>query len=333
VRDYCRLHRRRMYPVFATFIVLLILCLGTGTYVRNQAWESPEALWTDAVRKAPSSGRALAYLAMVQSEFPGGAPIALKLYEAALSGTKTNKQLEPEIFNNMAALYYELGNFDQAARYWEKALQKNPDYADARFRLSLACFKAGRSDEALGHLHRLVARYPGHLPARNLRGMVHFDKNDFENALRDFKTVMKPGPESAAGLLNAGAVYVTLGQYDKADAFLASVPSGSEFMVPSFFWSLKSAVMRGDPALVSGCSDRLLTSMSMSELLDWMGMIRRSRIFKDQILLPPLEGRLLKAVEERAQITFEAPRIQGENPMTDPIPAMFSGLAPARTVP
>ena len=209
-----------MYPIFATFIVLLIFCLGTGTYVRNMAWESPEALWTDAVRKAPSSGRALAYLAMVQSELPGGTQIALRLYEAALAGTKTNKQLEPEIFNNMAALYYDAGDFNQAARFWEKALEKNPDYADARFRLSLASLKAGRRDEALGQLQRLIAKYPGHIPSRNLRGMVYFDNNDFESALRDFKLVMKPGPEFAAGLINAGAVFVVTGHYDKADAFL-----------------------------------------------------------------------------------------------------------------
>lgn len=330
--DYGRLHRRRMYPIFATFIVLLIFCLGTGTYVRNMAWESPEALWTDAVRKAPSSGRALAYLAMVQSELPGGTHIALRLYEAALSGTKTNKQLEPEIFNNMAALYYDAGDFNQAARYWEKALEKNPDYADARFRLSLASFKAGRRDEALSHLHRLIAKYPGHLPARNLRGMVYFEKNDFENALRDFKLVMKPGSEFAAGLLNAGAVFVATGHYDKADAFMASIPRGSEFMVPAFFWSLKSALLRGDTSLVSSCSERLLTSMRMIELLEWMEMIRRSPIFKDKILLPPEDGRLLKTVEERAQYSFEYQRTLGKNPMTNPSPAMLAGPASAATL-
>lgn len=333
ILDYCRLRRRRMYPVFATFIILLIFCLGTGAYVRNMAWESPETLWTDAARKAPSSGRALAYLAMVQSEFPGGTHIALRLYEAALSGTKTNKQLEPEIFNNMAALYYDSGDFNQAAIYWEKALEKNPDYADARFRLSLAIFKAGRRDEALGHLHRLIAKYPEHIPVRNLRGMVYFENNDFESALRDFKQVMKPGPEFSAGLLNAGAVFVATGHYDKADAFLASLPRGSEFMVPAFFWRLKNAVMRGDTPLASGWSGRLLASMSTNELLEWLEMIRRSSIYKDKILMPASDDRLLQAVKERAQFHFDLQRGQGKTALTDPSPAMLAGPAPASTLP
>jgi tetratricopeptide (TPR) repeat protein len=331
--DYCRLHRRSIYPIFATFIVLLIFCLGTGTYVRNMAWESPEALWTDAARKAPSSGRALAYLAMVQSELPGGTQIALRLYEAALAGTKTNKQLEPEIFNNMAALYYDSGDFNQAARFWEKALKKNPDYADARFRLSLASLKAGRRDEALGQLQRLIAKYPGHIPSRNLRGMVYFDNNDFESALRDFKLVMKPGPEFAAGLINVGAVFVVTGHYDKADAFLASVPGDSEFMVPAFLWRLKSAVMRGDTSLASSCSERLLSSVSMNEVLEWLEMTHRSSIFNDKILLPPSDTRILKTVEKQAQIFFEFQRAQGKPPMADPGPAMFAGPAPSPTLP
>jgi tetratricopeptide (TPR) repeat protein len=333
ILDYYRLRRRRMYPVFATFIMLLIFCLGTGTYVRNMAWESSEALWTDAARKAPSSGRALAYLAMVQSELPGGTQIALRLYEAALSGTKTNKQLDPEIFNNMAALYYDSGDFNEAALYWEKALGKKTDYADARFRLSLAIFKAGRRDEALGHLHRLIATYPGHIPSRNLRGMVYFENNDFESALRDFKQVMKPGPEFTAGLLNAGAVFVATGHYDKADAFLGSAPIGSEFMVPAFFWRLKNAVMRGDAPLASDWFERLIASMSTNELLEWLETIRRSSIYKDKILLLPSDDPLLQSIKERAQLHFDLQRGTGKAAMTDPSPTMLAGPAPASILP
>ena len=303
--DYCRRHRSRMYPVSAASIVLLILCLGSGTYVRNMAWESAESLWTDAVRKAPSSGRALAYLAMVRSEYPGGAPFALRLYEAALLGTKTNKQLEPEIFNNMAALYYDTGDFNQAVKFWEKALEKKPDYADARFRLSLASFKAGRKDEAFGHLQSLVDSYPGHIPTRNLRGMAYFENQDYESALRDFKMVMKPGPEFVAGLLNVGAVYAATGHYDKADAFFASVPASSKYHAPAVLWRIKSGEMRYGLAVASGRTGRLWLSIDGNELQEWMETVCRSPVFKDKVLLPSADHVSLKAAEVRAQNFFE----------------------------
>jgi tetratricopeptide (TPR) repeat protein len=305
VLDYFRLHRRRVYPIFVTFILLLILCLGSGTYVRNMAWESAESLWTDTVRKAPSSGRALAYLAMVQSEYPGGVPSSLRLYEAALLGTKTNKQLEPEIFNNMAALYYDAGDFNQAVHFWEKALEKNPDYADARFRLSLASFKAGRKDEAFGHLQSLVDSYPGHIPTRNLRGMAYFENQDYESALRDFKMVMKPGPEFVAGLLNVGAVYAATGHYDKADAFFASVPASSEYHAPALLWRIKSAEMRGGFPPSSGRTGRRLSSIGENELQERMETVCRSPVFKDKVLLPSADHVSLKAAEVRAQNFFE----------------------------
>jgi tetratricopeptide (TPR) repeat protein len=284
--DYCRRHRSRMYPVSAASIVLLILCLGSGTYVRNMAWESAESLWTDAVRKAPSSGRALAYLAMVRSEYPGGAPFALRLYESALLGTKTNKQLEPEIFNNMAALYYDTGDFNQAVKFWEKALEKKPDYADARFRLSLASFKAGRKDEAFGHLQRLVDKYPGHIATRNLRGMAYFENKDYESALRDFKTVMQPGPEFDAGLLNIGAVYLATGHYEKAEAFFASVPASSEYHAAAVLWRIKACQMRGVLAPASGRCGGLVFPIERNEWQKRMEQLYRNPVFKDKVLLP-----------------------------------------------
>jgi tetratricopeptide (TPR) repeat protein len=284
--DYCRRRRQRLYPLSATSIALLILCLGSGTYVRNMAWESAESLWTDAVRKAPSSGRALAYLAMVRSEYPGGAPSAMRLYEAALLGTKTNKQLEPEIFNNMAALYYDAGDFNQAVEFWEKALEKKPEYADARFRLSLASLKSGLKDEAFGHLQGLVDKYPGHIPTRNLRGMAYFESKDFESALRDFKMVMKPGPEFDAGLLNVGAVYLAGGYYDKAEAFFASVPASSEYHVAAVLWRIKACEMRGVMAPASDRCGGLVFPIDRNEWQKQMEQVYRNPVFKDKVLLP-----------------------------------------------
>jgi len=126
---------------------------------------------------------------------------------------------------------------------------------------------------------------------------------------------------------------VVSGHYDKADAFLASVPEYSEFRGPVLLWRLKSAVLRGDTSMVSSCAERLLKSMSVNELLEWMEMIRSSRIFKDKILLPAEDARLLKALEEQAQISFEVPKAQGINPMTAPVPAILSGLAPSPSIP
>ncbi len=312
--DYCRRAQRPMAPLVAGFIVLLILCFGAGTYVRNMAWESPAALWTDAVRKAPSSGRALAYLAMIHSGVPGGGHIALGLYEAALSGNKTNKLLEPEIYNNIAALYYERGDYNQAARYWEKALEKRPYYDDARLRLSLAEFRAGRRDEALCHLGHLIARHPYHASSRNLRGMVYFENYDFENALGEFRQAMKPGPGFPAVLVNAAAVFILSGHYEKADAFLASVPADSEFALPAAFWKIKSAMMAGDAALVSNRLHRLLSSMPVTELRERIEAVQRSPDIRDKILLPPAYDRLLPAPEWPAPFESEGEKNRGEHP-------------------
>jgi hypothetical protein len=126
---------------------------------------------------------------------------------------------------------------------------------------------------------------------------------------------------------------VATGSYDKADAFLASVPQDSEFMVPALLWRLKSAVMRGDRVLASSFCERLLALMDMEKLLNWMDLIHRSPVFKDKILLPSLDPGLLRAVEEQAQNYFEVQRARGDNPMTDPVPAQLAHPAPGAASP
>jgi hypothetical protein len=91
--------------------------------------------------------------------------------------------------------------------------------------------------------------------------------------------------------------------------------------------------MRGDTLLASSCSERLLSSVSMNEVLEWLEMTHRSSIFKDKVLLPPSDTRILKAVEERAQNFVKFQRAQGKTPMADPGPAMLAGPAPSPTLP
>ena len=59
---------RRRYRFLPTavnsLVVVLVLCLGTSTYIRNRAWQRVETLWLDALSKAPNSARALNTLAI-----------------------------------------------------------------------------------------------------------------------------------------------------------------------------------------------------------------------------------------------------------------------------
>lgn len=320
--EYDRLRRRSMFWVAAGSAVFLILGLGIGTHVRNLAWESPESLWADAVRKAPTSSRALAYLAMHQSGYPDGDERALRLYQAALGGTKTNKQIEPQILNNMAAVHYAKGDYEQAARHWQKVLDLNPGSVDARYRLALACLKANRGDEALAHLDRLVSGHTKDLAARNLRGVVFFKKGQFESAMREFEEVMKRSPEFSPGRINAGAVLVSTGHYEPAETLWRSLPGDREHALPVRLWMLKAAVMCDDENRMTASSARLLAETRADEVVRWLGMAESDLLFQDTTLLPAPSRRMAQAISERLNERGRG----GTQPVAAPATASATGL-------
>jgi tetratricopeptide (TPR) repeat protein len=293
-----RRKRPRMLPAAAGVVIFLILSLGGATYMRNTAWASAESLWTDAVAKAPSSARALAYLALVQNEVAGREEKTLALYRSALTRTKANRQLEPEILNNMAAIYYARGDYEQAARHWEKALAVNPDYAAARYRLALALLKSGHPETAGAELDRLIAARTGGPEVVNLRGVAFFRAGRFEDARREFEAALKQDPGFDPGVINSAAVAVVTGQYDRAQTLFESLSGTVQQGLPVLLWRLQSALSRGDGVLAAACAARLKAAAGADEVARWLSLNESALLFQERVMLPAPSRGLSQQVGE-----------------------------------
>ena len=97
---------RPMVWLLAGFITLLVVGLGTGTYIRNQVWSSGQLLWEDAASKAPKSSRPLHNLAWDYYERIGDYTSALEIYQPHWSEPRRTSIRSPIILNNMASIYY-----------------------------------------------------------------------------------------------------------------------------------------------------------------------------------------------------------------------------------
>ena len=72
--DYCAAKKQPLAGVLTGLLVLLIVCLGVGTYVRNLVWATEISLWRDAMKKAPQSARPLTNLAWQMAYGPVAKP-------------------------------------------------------------------------------------------------------------------------------------------------------------------------------------------------------------------------------------------------------------------
>lgn len=67
---------------------------------------------------------------------------------------------DPIVFYNIGNLLFEQGQSAESAKYFELALQRNPDFADAHMQLGLAFIQQGMFAEAKPHLQKVVELDP-----------------------------------------------------------------------------------------------------------------------------------------------------------------------------
>ena len=98
-----------------------------------------------------------------------------------------------------------------------KALEVDPDLAKTHFFLGTALRALGRYDEALVHLRRASALYPRDRVVLNQLGRVLFLKRQYQEAIAEFRKVLKIDAEDLQAHYNLMLCYQGLGDSAAAE--------------------------------------------------------------------------------------------------------------------
>ena len=296
-----------VYYGLMAFIPLLIMGIGTGTYVRNIDWSSPKYLWEDAMSKAPNSSRPYHNLAWSHYQQVGDWDTALVLYQRALEREKTNKQQEPMIWNNIAAVHHFWGDLEKAAYFWQKSYKSAPSGINPRHRLALALIKLDRLDEALSLLNSILVEYPQNIQALNLKGVIFWKQNRPREALLLFRRCIQLAPSRGQFLINIGASYYSLGDYHKANLFFTEALRRNARSRIALLWRLKSQLDTGDSAARNANMEELLSRVPIDKMIAWLRKIFSQKIYKDEVVVPQKDALLIESL--RAQYHRKLDRI------------------------
>ncbi len=100
------------------------------------------------------------------------------------------------VSSRLAAILYESGRFDEAARHYEKVLDFAPDSAEIWYQLGLTQFRAGRAAEAIEALNGAASRHRDFWEAYYLRGAVFLSIGGLDEAESDFRTALDLAPDA-----------------------------------------------------------------------------------------------------------------------------------------
>jgi len=135
------------------FAVILVL-FSVMCYWRVAVWQTETSYWRDVVAKSPWSGRAHSNL--------GRALLINKSYDEAISELTRSLEVDPGYLQvdvtlfNLGMCYYEQGDMETAAGYFESAIIANPSYVESYRKLGDAYGFAGRHEDAIHTLGRAL---------------------------------------------------------------------------------------------------------------------------------------------------------------------------------
>lgn len=149
--------RRIAKIALPTVAALVIVAYGYGTHQRNKVWHSAEALWFDALQKAPESGRIQMNYGLTQME-KGDYAVAERHFERAIQflprWAYTNI--------NMGILQNALGRPERAERYFTNAIRFQPRNPEGYYYYARFLSRHGRDQEALELLRTGNELSPGY---------------------------------------------------------------------------------------------------------------------------------------------------------------------------
>jgi len=218
--DFYRVKSRPFYHVLITFVVLLLIGLGCGTYVRNRVWETEYSLWTDANRKAPGFNRPVHNLAWTYYERIGRYDLAIWLYRKAATLKVQRLSHRAKAFNNIGMIYYRLGDYETAAHNLQKARKMYPRSETIRFHLALTFDRQQKWEQSLRLLNPLLKKHPKNFEYQNLKGTILLQTGKPTEALAIFRKCLKLYPGRSEPALNAGVALSAIGAYPRAEHLL-----------------------------------------------------------------------------------------------------------------
>lgn len=140
-------------------------------------------------------------------------------YDECIDAFSAVLESEPDnadVYNNMAVAYSCIGKFEQAENFFTKAIELDPQLAQAYINLSDLYYKAGDLAAAVGTLQRGSYELQDNLTIAHLLARVYIDDQRWEDAIEELDRVLDGEPENYDAYYDLGHVLFELGDYEGA---------------------------------------------------------------------------------------------------------------------
>ncbi len=139
-------------------------------------------------------------------------------YKKAISYYKDALKLEtnPIIANRISSCYEDLGNYSEALRYINMAIQADSTNEDFLRIRALIYDATGNTQESIGDWDKYISMDPEYYYGYYRRGWVKDHTGDAEGAIEDYTTSIELEPRYSYAYINRGVLYKLIGEKELA---------------------------------------------------------------------------------------------------------------------
>lgn len=160
-----------------TFFAIVVIVLMLRTIVRNSEWQNEDVLWVATAKSSPSS---------------------------------------PVTHNNMGDVYGRHGDHENAAKEFMRAIEINPQYADAYHNLGNAYMSLGKLKEARKSYEKAATLNPRLWQSYQRLAALDFEEKKFLDAQKQIEKAIALDPTDLNLQLNYALVIFNAGEKEKA---------------------------------------------------------------------------------------------------------------------
>ena len=177
------------------------------------------------------------------------------LFTHALGVTGENKVARKALGVTLAD---EFHRYDEAVVHCRRAVELDPEDADARFNLGNALLGSGKTDEAITAYRAAIARSPGLVNSHYNLGNALASQRKFEEAIAEWAEALRLDPEHPEAAKNTGTALSLLGKHAEALAQFDRVLERNPRDVEAWCGIGSTRTRMGDPVQAKEAFERAL---------------------------------------------------------------------------
>lgn len=144
--------------------------------------------------------------------------VGVPAYQSIRERREKENEVKASVLNADAREYANNGDLTTAIKFYDRAIETAPDFAESYIYRGKAFIENRDYDEAITDLTKSINLSPDSPEPYKWRGIAHFNKSDYDMAIKDFDQAIRLASNDSLSYDRRARAYLAKNDYDRAAA-------------------------------------------------------------------------------------------------------------------